>query len=274
MTNNHCTSSQSGVQSTEVIFYYQRPGCNTGTATDTGSIMGQTLLATDYTLDYTLFTTGGDSSSVPCLELDPRLPPEGERMYIAHHPSAGPKKLSIESTYSANPTGLCDVDDSPHPGRDATSDIGYYCDTTNGSSGSPVLSGDTHKVIAIHHYGGCLNSGVRMDRIYGQISGMLDSCNGGGGSECGDGTCDPGENQCNCAADCGTPPSNEEPYATCDDGEDNDCDGLVDCDDAADCETDPACETPTCLPKRAECTSNDECCSGECKIVRKGGFCK
>ncbi len=48
---------------------------------------------------------------------------------------------------------------------------------------------------------------------------------------CGNGNCDSNEDRCNCPDDCGTPPSNEVPGATCADGNDNDCDGLSDCDD-------------------------------------------
>ena len=48
------------------------------------------------------------------------------------------------------------------------------------------------------------------------------------GPFCGNGACDPGEDSCNCPDDCGAPPSNEVPDATCADGNDNDCDGLTD----------------------------------------------
>jgi hypothetical protein len=75
---------------------------------------------------------------------------------------------------------------------------------------------------------------------------------------CGDGTCDPDEDQCNCPDDCGTPPSTE---TSCTDGIDNDCDTYTDCDDS-DCDGDPAC--PECLPKGAACTEDSECCSGNC----------
>lgn len=59
------------------------------------------------------------------------------------------------------------------------------------------------------------------------------------GSFCGDGACDLGENSCNCLDDCRTPPSNEVLDSTCDDGLDNDCDGLIDTADP-DCTTIPA----------------------------------
>jgi hypothetical protein len=45
-----------------------------------------------------------------------------------------------------------------------------------------------------------------------------------GGPVCGDLSCDPGEDSCNCNADCGPPPATE---LACDDGVD-DCDGRCD----------------------------------------------
>ncbi|MFQ5490779.1 MAG: hypothetical protein ACE5GE_08675, partial [Phycisphaerae bacterium] len=64
---------------------------------------------------------------------------------------------------------------------------------------------------------------------------------------CGDGICDPiiGEDQCTCPVDCGTPPGNEVPNLTCQDGLDNDCDNLIDCLDP-DCANDPACQPNVC----------------------------
>ena len=56
---------------------------------------------------------------------------------------------------------------------------------------------------------------------------------------CGDGICSSGEDSCQCAADCGSPPLTEQ---TCNDSEDNDCDGNIDCDDI-DCCTDTLCTT-------------------------------
>jgi hypothetical protein len=82
---------------------------------------------------------------------------------------------------------------------------------------------------------------------------------GSGGLECGDDSCDPGEDQCTCAVDCGVPPSME---ANCIDGIDEDCDNDIDCDDE-DCSDDlVAC--PDCLLKGAACTYNEDCCSDRC----------
>jgi hypothetical protein len=103
---------------------------------------------------------------------------------------------------------------------------------------------------------------------YWPISGALGNAEGlpapvfkmdlAGGSYCDDGTCDPGEDQCNCPEDCGTPPSTE---TSCTDGIDNDCDTDTDCDDA-DCLGDPACPScgdATCDPGEDQCNCPDDC---------------
>jgi FtsP/CotA-like multicopper oxidase with cupredoxin domain len=74
-------------------------------------------------------------------------------------------------------------------------------------------------------------------------------------SVCGDATCDGGEDSCNCAADCGAPPSSE---LTCDDGVDEDCDGVTDCDDT-DCDADAACSVPFCGD--ATCDAGEDSCN-------------
>ncbi len=268
LTNNHCTSSQSGVQSTQLILEYQTSSCGGGGTSDTGSVLGNALVSTDFTLDYTLMTTTGDASSIPCLALDDRLAPAGEPIYIAGHPSAGPKKLSIDSDIDG---GHCQVDRSPYNGNGSGTDLAYYCDTTNGSSGSPVISEVTQKVVALHHFGGCLNSGARSDLILGKLGNELDACSGGGGGgTCGDGTCDPGETSCSCPADCGSSPAFE---TSCANGADDDCDGFADCADT-DCASDPACAPPACLGSGATCSSHSDCCSGKCTGGKRGHTCK
>jgi len=71
---------------------------------------------------------------------------------------------------------------------------------------------------------------------------------------CGDYTCDPDKEQCNCSVDCGTPSVTE---TNCSDGIDNDCDGLIDSDDLD-------CAATTCLPRKAACDANGDCCSNRC----------
>ncbi|MCZ6754537.1 MAG: hypothetical protein O7E49_04410, partial [Gemmatimonadetes bacterium] len=67
---------------------------------------------------------------------------------------------------------------------------------------------------------------------------------------CGDGNCDPGEDQCNCPADCGAPPLSE--AGLCSNGIDDDCDGLTDCADP-DCAADPVCTPGACCLQDGTC---------------------
>jgi len=78
-------------------------------------------------------------------------------------------------------------------------------------------------------------------------------------SVCGNGSCDPGESSCSCPADCGAAGSE-----VCDNGLDDDCDGMVDCFDA-DCADSSSC---SCLAKNESCQSDSACCSGRCRNGR------
>lgn len=57
----------------------------------------------------------------------------------------------------------------------------------------------------------------------------------------------------------------ESPEASCADGVDNDCDGLVDAGD-------PDCQI--CAPQGASCVSDDDCCSNNCKGKNGAKTCK
>ena len=69
--------------------------------------------------------------------------------------------------------GNCAADNPQYDGYAPGSDVSYFCDTDGGSSGSPVISRRTDKVIALLHFGGCPNSGVRADLIAARIGGLL-----------------------------------------------------------------------------------------------------
>ena len=55
-------------------------------------------------------------------------------------------------------------------GRGSNTDIGYYCDTIGGSSGSPVVAASSNRVIALHHLGGCYNKGAKISKIWPQVA--------------------------------------------------------------------------------------------------------
>ena len=68
-----------------------------------------------------------------------------------------------------NTSGLCEIDDNDMNAYGVGTDIGYFCDTTNSSSGSPVISTATGRAIALHHLGGCLNMGSKVSLIWPQV---------------------------------------------------------------------------------------------------------
>lgn len=181
-TNNHCVDNQASLADTEVWFNYQRSSCGGSSNVTTVKVTGKDLLKTDYNLDYTLFSVNNfaNIASFGNYGLETRAPSKGEHIYIAQHGSGNPKELAIESDQNAD--GLCQIDVASATGRAAGTDTGYFCDTIGGSSGSPVLASSSHKAIALHHFGGCENQGVRMDKIWPQVSSFF-----GGVAPIGDG---------------------------------------------------------------------------------------
>jgi hypothetical protein len=163
-TNHHCFASTGAAQNTEVWFNYECEACGDARVAPTTKVRGDQVLATDPVLDYTLFTVHnfGAITQFGYLELDVRDPARGEELYLPEHPGGAPRRLST-----------CTVVDPRYEGYGAGTDVAYYCDTAGGSSGSPVLSRVSNKVVALHHFGGCPNSGVRVDLIYNEVAGLL-----------------------------------------------------------------------------------------------------
>ncbi|MDE1463723.1 trypsin-like peptidase domain-containing protein [Spartinivicinus poritis] len=170
-TNNHCMSTQSKVSNSEVWFNYQRSQCGGGQKNKVVKVSGDKMLKTSRSnsLDYTLFTVKDFNSikSFSYLGLDVREPQQNEDIYIAQHGAGNPKELSIED--DQNSRNRCQVD-KPTSSR---SNLGYKCDTTGGSSGSPVLANKSHKVIGLHHWGGCpsgTNSAAKIKDIWPEVA--------------------------------------------------------------------------------------------------------
>jgi hypothetical protein len=79
---------------------------------------------------------------------------------------------------------------------------------------------------------------------------------------CDDANCDFGEDQCNCPEDCGTPPRTE---LICNDGIDEDCDGLMDCYDD-DCGTPPSPEANCTDGNDNDCDTDIDCDDDDCAV--------
>ncbi len=165
MTNNHCFATSSVVAASEVQFNYQNTTCTGTTGATVTKVAGSSLLKTSASLDYSLYTVTSTVSlgGFGGLSLDVRVPTSGEQIYIPQHPGGRKKELAITSTSDSG--SVCRI-------GTASSGVNslYLCDTEGGSSGSPVLANSSHKVINLHHLGGCSNAGVRISRIWPEIS--------------------------------------------------------------------------------------------------------
>ena len=173
LTNNHCMVTSADAYDTEVWFDYQCAQCGGHAVFRSTKVWGDRVLSTDRDLDYTLFTVENFAQiqKFGYLTIDTARPKRGTEVYIPQHPGGDPGVIAMGSDRDSR--GNCAVADPLYDGYAADTDISYYCDTAGGSSGSPVLSRTTDKVIALHHFGGCPNSGVRIDLIHNKIKNLL-----------------------------------------------------------------------------------------------------
>jgi lysyl endopeptidase len=172
LTNNHCFDNSADAYDTEVWFNYQCAVCKGYDTFQPTKVWGAKVLATDHVYDYTLFTVGNFAAvqKFGYLAFDTARPAKGQELYIPQHPAGEPTRIAGALGETA---GTCMVADNAYTGYAKNSDVAYYCDTAGGSSGSPVLSRTTNKVVALHHFGGCPNSGVRADLLYAKLKSEL-----------------------------------------------------------------------------------------------------
>jgi len=178
ITNSHCSwdgdfDSQAKLDRMEFQFMYQKPACGSGTATVEYSFQSGTFLENNHYVDYALIQaplTEDPASVYGWMNVDDRPVPDiDEQMYIVGHPSGVPKQISLYSTHAQDQSGLCEVYSLNEPAcisGSTVQEVGYYCDTEGGSSGSPVLSLVTNKAIALHHCANCPNRGVRIADVW------------------------------------------------------------------------------------------------------------
>ncbi len=169
-TNNHCFTTTAEAQAAEVWFNYQKTTCTGTTGATVTKVTGNTMLKTDATLDYTLFSVNNFTSlaSFGYLGLDVRNATTGEEIFIPQHPGGRMKEIATVS--DRNGGTRCKIDAATQNGNGTNTDSGYQCDTEPGSSGSPVIARSSNKAIALHHLGGCNNSGAKFSLIWPQVS--------------------------------------------------------------------------------------------------------
>lgn len=182
LTNEHCISSQSDVDNSSFQFMAENPTCSGSTSGSNNGIVygGKTLKKMNAGLDYALVELeprGGTHAHQAhgYFGLESRAPRVNEQIYIPQHAGARMKQLGIVDTENS-PT-VCKVLSINQNGCTSSSnvDFRYKCDTEGGSSGSPVVSYSSNKIIGLHHCGGgCRgNMGTMMSQIYPQISGLM-----------------------------------------------------------------------------------------------------
>jgi hypothetical protein len=127
-------------------------------------------------LDYRLILAADSMAEIPCLQLEKHAATVGEPIYIPQHPNTGARVISVAS--DRDDGGVCRIDPLPRGwSRPSQTDIGFLCDTALvGSSGAPVISATTHRVLGISHWGACPNAASRADKILKKIEPLLDGC--------------------------------------------------------------------------------------------------
>lgn len=183
LTNQHCIETATQCGNAEFVFNYYRATCDTsiggidpittqgyycdptdGTTYFNNPFIGCTpsgLTDLDYAFCKVLLNGPDPSPSsvypVMQMELDHSVIENTVDMYISGHPEGNARVIS---------EGVLDF----------TTAFGlhYICDTRGGSSGSPVFSKATNRLIGLHHCGGCdtpsdRNRGMFIDQIRADI---------------------------------------------------------------------------------------------------------
>lgn len=162
LTNEHCIATDAVAKNSNVEFMREEPKCGVNGSPQGGEIFQISgLVKVNAAWDFALIQVDTSDGRDPAakygyLELENRKPPVGEEIFIPQHAGGRPKELGFED--SAQSDKKCKVKGY---GRGCSSeDMKYTCDTEGGSSGSPVLSRDTNKVVALHHCGGGCNGNL------------------------------------------------------------------------------------------------------------------
>lgn len=178
MTNQHCIGTASHAANTS--YELMAEGACTGNCTGLnclGTVVATsaTLIQADAALDYALVQLPTNvSATYGFLQLRPTGAVLEEQIYIPGHPGGLAKRIAYNSTHSTDASGRCEVYSlSQPPCSGGPGDVGYFCDTQGGSSGSPVIASSDHLVVALHHCASCPNRGVPIQAIISDLGANL-----------------------------------------------------------------------------------------------------
>lgn len=191
ITNNHCVSSQSEVDSLDVRFNYERTTCGgaSNKAFQTFGSAANNMLVTDAGRDFTLLTLAGNpSGNYHYLPLNGENLAVGDPLFIPQHPGGNPKMIHARHSGPTREQCRSERGDLTESGYTSGVSVRHTCDTLGGSSGSPVLN-DAGQIVALHHTGtgtvwsdgGNGNGAIEMENIYPSIRGFLPQMQGGAG---------------------------------------------------------------------------------------------
>jgi hypothetical protein len=201
LTNNHCfddprvSDPATAAANTDYEFLAEAPFCGSanGQSDWPGTVWAgsASLLARDVALDYAfVLLQDNPQDTYGSLVLDDRGASAGEQIYMPQHGGGRARELGLESSSPSDQGGVCRVfttTDSSCTGGPA--EVGYFCDTDGGASGTPVIAYSNHKVIALHHCGGCpagTNTATAVFRIIDDLGALLPASALAADAVCGD----------------------------------------------------------------------------------------
>ena len=272
LTANHCLSKGSEASSLEAYFAYTTAcgTCNT-TISNKPRVLGSSISATNRTSDFTLLRLSQPAPAGTAFLRTNNTPvanANNTALYRISHPGGAPQAYSTHRVDTSR--GTCQS--WPRGNWIYSSDT--FGATEGGSSGSPVVNaagevvGQLSGACGYNVNDSCDSaSNATVDGALAAYWSQVEPYLGGGGGSCtdadGDGVC--------ASDDCSDNDASVYPGAPeiCNDGKDNDCDGLID-------GGDPSCQTGGCdlVPSGGSCTNNNECCSGNCKGKPGSKTCK
>jgi hypothetical protein len=133
-TNNHCIGSQSSIDTATITFGYETNG------QPSPPLKVIALAATNVNLDYSLLSI--PTVNYPFAKISTKDLARATKLILIQHPSALPKKIAVKK---------CRVEEVRALGRET--DFFHLCDSSGGSSGSPVMEESTGVVFGLHHLG-------------------------------------------------------------------------------------------------------------------------